>query len=41
LFARAEASYVAFSHAQPGSQLGREADNNSQVRLMFETGVLF
>ena len=41
LFARAEASYVALSHAQPGSQLGREADNNSQVRLMFETGVLF
>jgi len=41
LFARAEASYVTLSHAQPGLQLGREADNNSQMRVMFETGVLF
>jgi len=41
MFARAEASYVALSHAPHGLELGREADNNSQARLMFETGILF
>jgi len=41
MFARAEASYVTLSHAQPGSALGREADSNSQARLMFEAGILF
>jgi len=40
-FARAEASYVVLSHAQPGSELGRKAEDDSQARLMFEAGILF
>jgi hypothetical protein len=40
MFARVEASYVVLFHAQPGLELGRKADNESQARLMFETGVL-
>ncbi|HSC19345.1 MAG TPA: outer membrane beta-barrel protein [Rhizomicrobium sp.] len=41
LFARAEASYVGLSRAQPGAGLGRAGESNSQARLMLETGLLF
>lgn len=41
LFARAEASYVGLSRAEPCDGLGRDGGSNSQARLMLETGLLF
>jgi hypothetical protein len=40
-FARAEASYVGIENGKSGLALGRNLDEESQERLMLETGVLF
>ncbi len=40
-FARAEASYVGIENGKSGLALGRNLDEDSQARLMLETGVLF
>jgi hypothetical protein len=40
-FARAEFSYVGTGSTTPGLVFGREGNNTTQTRFLFETGILF
>jgi len=40
-FARAEASYVDLGHAPVGFEFGTLANKSDQVRVLFETGIIF